>query len=451
MISDKILISGEFMSKQVLFITSKPELFQLATIFLNQGADEVSCHIANTISKSVDALKKQAYDLIFIGHQITKDIELKELTTVLLGHLKHVSHMKIFGTNKALRGQEFAQYYSQLVPMSKMLLDIFESLSLAMEEKEYIQFPVYALESFNEYPFDCYLKINKNSQENYIHLFRERDLVEKEDFEKLEKKNVISLYVSLTQLRKKVEMFNKLLKQEQAEDLVQDPEQAQEMAAQYSFQILQEAGLNISEEILERNQEAYSHTRQIIKNSRGKGKLKDLVFKGDDFYLKHVSMTSLMCCYILDELKVTDEGFRYKLCSAAYFQNIFLEGEDELKILSDSQLNVLAKERKERVANHALNAVQTLSQNPLIDNDVLKLIKEQHGDKRGISFPETIVSSSKISLIFQIATLFSQLYLIQYESFGNVSIEDIFQTIAKRLAFKDKSVLESFKAVAMSV
>lgn len=439
------------MTKQVLFITSKPELFQLATIFLNQGEANVNCHIANSISKSVDALKKQAYDLIFIGHQITVDLELKELTSILIGHMKHVSQMKIFGTNKALRGQDFAQYYSQLVPISKMLLDIFNSLALEQVDMEYIQFPVYALESFEEYPFDCYLQITKNSQENYIHLFRERDPIEKEDFEKLEKKNVISLFVSLPQLKKKVEIFNKLLKQEQAEDLVQDPEQAQEVAAQYSFEILQEAGLNISTEILERNQEAYSHTRQIIKNSRGKNQLKDLVFKGEDFYLKHVSMTSLMCCYILDELKVKDESFRYKLCSAAYFQNIFLEGEDELKILSDAQLNLLAKERKERVANHALKAVQVLSQNPLIDNDVLKLIKEQHGDKRGIAFPETIVSSSKISLIFQIATLFSQLYLVQYESFGNVSVEDIFQTIANRLASKDKSVLESFKAVALSV
>ncbi len=439
------------MSKQVLFITSHPNLFQLSTIFLNQGSENVVCHIANSVSKSVEALKKQAYDLVFIGHQLNRDLELKELTTVLVSHLKHITDMKVFGTNKALRGQEFAKYYGQLVPMSKMLIDISDVLGIKQSEVEYIQYPVYALESFDEYPFDCYLKITKNGEDNYIHLFRERDPIENDDFTKLEKKNVISLFVSLKQLRKKVEIYNKILKQEQAEKLVKDPEHAQEVAAQYSFEILQESGLNISPEVLTRNQEAYSHTQQIIKNSRGKTKLKDLVFKGDDFYLKHVSMTSLMCCYMLEELKVTDDSFRYKLCSAAYFQNIFLEGEDELKIIKDSQLTNLNEERRERVSQHALLAVQTLSQNPLIDNDVLKLIKEQHGDKRGISFPEIIVSSSKISLIFQIATLFSQYYLIQYEMFDSVNLDDIFQQIASRLASKDKSVLESFKAVALSV
>tara|TARA_Y100000590_G_C15175121_1_gene808935 strand:+ start:32 stop:511 length:480 start_codon:yes stop_codon:yes gene_type:complete len=158
-----------------------------------------------------------------------------------------------------------------------------------------------------------------------------------------------------------------------------------------------------------------------------------------------------MCCFILDELKLVDDSNRQKLCTAAYFQNIFLENEEELKVSLEEQVERFDDERRKRVENHPLLAYETLSKNPLIESDVLKLIREQHGDKRGIGFPELIMSSSKMSLIFQIATLFSQQYLMAYEIEGKIDPIQIFNYVASKLQAKDKVILDSFREVALAV
>lgn len=440
------------MSKKALFITSQPTLFQLSNIFLNNSEEEVECVLAESISESVSHLEAGGnFDLVFVGHKLVKDIEIKALTQKLVP-LINEGNVKIFGSNRAFKGQDFAFYYNELVPMSKILMDMHQSLSLGqVVDNEYVSFPLTSLESFEKFPFDCFLKIRKNDQPSYIQVFRENDDTDKEALEKYLSKGAKAVYVSLAKINQKMEILDKLLKSELGEELMSDPEKAHEVAAQYSFEILRESGLAISTETYERNQEAYSNTRELVKNSRNKDELKALVKKGDGFYFKHVSMTSLMCCFILDELKLVEDSNRQKLCTAAYFQNIFLENEEELKVSLEEQVERFQDERRKRVENHPLLAYETLSKNPLIESDVLKLIREQHGDKRGIGFPELIMSSSKMSLIFQIATLFSQQYLMAYEIEGKIDPIQIFNYVASKLQAKDKVILDSFREVALAV
>ena len=227
-----------------------------------------------------------------------------------------------------------------------------------------------------------------------------------------------------------------------------NPEEAHAMAAQYSFEILKESGLEISDEVFKRNEDAYRNTKELIKISPGKKEFKKLLDTGGDFYYKHVSMTSLMCCYILDELAIKDRGYRYKLCNAAYFQNIYLSEDSELKIDNHNELISFNEEDQKRISQHALMAFELLSKNPLVDSDVLKIVREQHGDKRGMGFPEVMSSTNKISLIFQLATAFSLHYLIQYEDFGQTDPIEIFNLLSKKLESKDKLILESFYKVA---
>ena len=76
------------------------------------------------------------------------------------------------------------------------------------------------------------------------------------------------------------------------------------------------------------------------------------------------------------------------MCLAAQFQNIFLHNEKELLIDSNDQLGHFVGDDKKRISHHPLMAAELLQKNPNFDSDVLIIIKEQHGDKRGIGFPE---------------------------------------------------------------
>jgi hypothetical protein len=92
-------------------------------------------------------------------------------------------------------------------------------------------------------------------------------------------------------------------------------------------------------------------------------------------------------------------------------------------------------------------ASELLRKNPNFDADVLKVIKEQHGDKRGIGFPEKIQSSLKLSLIFQISTLFAQTYLIQVDKGLSPNVAEIYNRIHGKLTMKDQSILKALKSV----
>lgn len=440
------------MSKKALFITSQPSLYELSNIFLNNSGEDVECVLADSLSKSVEFLSADDnYDLVFVGHKLNKDIEIKELTKCLVPMI-NTGKVKIFGSNKAFSGQDFAYYYNELVPISKILIDMHRTLELgAVLDNDYISFPLGSLDHFKEYPFDCFLKIKKQDKPSYIQIFREKDDKDQEDVDKYKNKGAKVVYVSLSKMNEKIGILENLLKSEIGEELLSDPDKAFEVSAQYSLDILRESGLDISEETLVRNKEAYNNTKNLVKNSRDRSHLKSLMNKGDGFYFKHVSMTSLMCCYILDELNLTDAAKRQKLCSASYFQNIYLENEDELKVSCDEELDKFDIDAKKRICNHPMMAFDTLAKNPLIDSDVLKLIKEQHGDKRGMTYPDMISSSSKMSLIFQIASLFSQRYLIEYEGSGEVNPIQIFNYVASKLNAKDKLILDSFREVAVAI
>jgi hypothetical protein len=437
------------MSKKALFITSQPSLYELSNIFLNNSEQEVECVWAESLSKSVEVLNADpSFDLVFVGHKLNKDIEIKELTKCLVPMINN-GGVKIFGSNKAFSGKDFAFYYNELVPISKILLDMYRSLELgAVLDNDFISFPLNSLDHFKDYPFDCFLKIKKNDKPAYIQIFREKDEKDQSDVDKYKNKGAKVVYVSLSKMNEKIEFLEKLLKSEIGEELLSDPDKAFEASAQYSLEILRESGLDISESTLTRNTEAYNNTKHLVKNSRGKNDLKSLMSKNDGFYFKHVSMTSLMCCYILDELLLTEESNRQKLCSAAYFQNIYLENEAELRVSSNEELEKFDLDAKKRICNHPMMAFDTLSKNPLIDSDVLKLVKEQHGDKRGMTYPDMISSSSKMSLIFQIASLFSQRYLVEYESDEKVNPIQIFNHVASKLNSKDQEILNSFREVA---
>ncbi len=162
-------------------------------------------------------------------------------------------------------------------------------------------------------------------------------------------------------------------------------------------------------------------------------------------------MTSLVCCYILQEINLDSKANRLKLCAASQFQNLFLKSEQELRVCSQEDLDIFDLNARKRVERHALLAMNLLAENPLIDSDVLKIVKEQHGDKRGIGFPKIMNSSSKMSFVFQTVSLFCQQYLIELEREGSVDLMKIVRYVEARVPDQDDFILKSMKNVAVTM
>ena len=440
------------MHKNVLFITSQTDLYELSSIFLNNGEHSVQCTLAKSLSESVAILGKDIdFDLIFVGHRVLKDMEIKNLSDALIPYINR-NKAGIFGTNKAFKGQDFAKYYNELVPLSKILIDMYNFLQLKQKgTANYISFPLESLLHFKSYPFDCYLKVKKSQQDSYVHLFRENDEIDKDDVKKFCHKKVDNVYASVNKINKKMKILKNALRVQSDLDVINNPEKAFERTTQFALEVLNDSGLKISDEVLNKSREAYNVIQTVLTSPKGRQSFRELIAKESSFYFKHISMTSLVCCYILQEINFDSKANRLKLCAASQFQNLFLKSEQELRVCSQEDLDLFDLNARKRVERHALLAMNLLAENPLIDSDVLKIVKEQHGDKRGIGFPKIMSSSSKMSFIFQTVSLFSQQYLIELEREGSVDLMKIVRYVEDRVPDQDDFILKSMKNVAVNM
>lgn len=437
------------MDKKILLITSQDDFSLLANIFLNNSKQDVQCVVAPSISESLKNIEENKnFDLIFLGHKVVKDESLKLLSQSLIPIINE-GKTKIYGTNKAFQGKEFAKYYNPFYPIVKIFVDIYYDLSLIKNPNEnFLSFPSLSLLDFKTFPFDCY----KKEKENYFQAFREGEEVEVGNILLECGEEDKTVYLSRKNINEKIKILNNALKVQLDIDCGDDPVGSFDAATDYTLQILAESGINVPEGAANINFSSFVNAVDISKEFDKKSRLKELVAKPSEFYVKHISLTGLMCQTILKETDLYDRKNIKKLLSASNFQNIFLESYSEYTIYEDEHINSdFSQEAKKRIENHALLAYDLLRKNPLFDTDVLVIIKEQHGDARGIGFPDQMVGKTRLSNVFQIASLFSQMYLMLYEKNPQVNTQAIFDYITDKVQSKDKSILKALRTISAEI
>lgn len=424
---------------KALFISSEDELHLLSSLFLNQGEKKIRVLPARSISESNDFLDEEKFNIIYLGHKIKKDQELSELAKRLMIQIKE-NKSTVFGTNKALKGKEWANYFNPMASHFSIMQEVVKHIGSTIKSEQTISIPILSVLEFDTYPADVYLhsegklkKVKKAGEDILI-----------EDIYGYQEMGHEVLHLHAQTIHEQIERMNE--SQEQFES--DNPEKNFEQALEYTVELLKTSNLPLKEEYVQMSTQAQAEVKNIIHASKeSRSVLKDLVSKKEKYYFKHMSMTSMICCFILDEMMLTDESMKQKLCLASQFQNIYLQNEKEHKVSNDDELVHFKPEDKKRIHQHALLAAELLKKNPNFDADVLKVIKEQHGDKRGIGFPDKIQSSLKLSLIFQISTLFSQTYLTHIDKGLTPNVAEIYDRIHKKLTMKDQSILKALKTV----
>lgn len=437
--------------KQVLFISSSKELQNFANIFLNNGYHNLELKMANSLSEAVNYLSSSdQYELIFLGHHIIQDQELTELAKALLPFTEN-PNVILCGTNKAIKSIPGAHYFHPFTPKNGIFVNLYYQLKLAPSYEKYIPMPLLAVNNFEFYPFDCYIKLQKSTGNEYVKVYKIGDEVFFDDVYKYQEKGVNQFFVDSKQILKSIQALSSQLDEDSLDEInTSNVEQVHEDSLEYVSDLLAQSGIEVSEENKQLTQRSFKLAKKIVKNSLDKNEfIEDLFNKDDLFYYKHITLTSVIGCYILDELYLNDERLKEKLCLAASLHNIFLEGTDQLKVDDPDQLDRFSKKDQKKLLEHPAMAAQFFISNEKVDSDVLKIIREHHGDKMGKSFPERIFSTLKLSIIFQMSTYFAQQYLVEVEFRNNYKVDcmKIFTKIYKRIETVDKSLLKALKEV----
>ena len=439
------------METNILFVSSEKILKQQACLFLLSDEQSINITFASNLKRSIEILDSpMKFDYIYLGHKVIVDDELKNLTKSLLPIINN-NEARIIGTNQALREKQWAQYWHELTPHRSLIQKVKSVVNISQSSSTYLKAPISILSQFDHYKFNFYLAVEKNQNKNYILLYKKGAEFEQDSFNKYVNKGLRSLYIK----KEELDSVQSSFKSEEDSDsieLCKSPNSALKLTSEYANEILKEAGFKISSNIHTLSSEVFKNALNLSDKIKDHKKtVLSLLERNEIFNYKHTSMTSLISCYILDELKLFDQNLKEKLCFSSFFQNIFLNTEFELKISDQSELASYSQKDKDRILNHAQKASKLLGQDNKISSDILRIITEQHGTNNGFGFSDKINSNLKLSLIFQIASDFSLSYLSEYEAFGCVDTGKIFEDIYKKVDHKHSNLLRSLQSVALKI
>lgn len=100
---------------------------------------------------------------------------------------------------------------------------------------------------------------------------------------------------------------------------------------------------------------------------------------------------------------------RERMTYIAYFHDISLENPEWMPINSESMLDEASftREQKKQIQNHALESASIIERFPKIPLGIGTILKEHHGSKTGVGFPDTLsISIAPLSMMFMVVESF---------------------------------------------
>jgi HD-GYP domain-containing protein (c-di-GMP phosphodiesterase class II) len=142
--------------------------------------------------------------------------------------------------------------------------------------------------------------------------------------------------------------------------------------------------------------------------------LKQILSNRIGYAYQHAHLTCVFGDFILSKTPKYDQKHLEILAFAAFFSDITLKTPEQVRINSQDDLenSSLNDEEKQIVQNHAKEACDMLKGSKLMNAEVLKVIREQHGSEDGVGFPLQVSEEiGSIAKVFMVANGFVKIML----------------------------------------
>ncbi|MBT3984476.1 MAG: hypothetical protein HOE90_24180 [Bacteriovoracaceae bacterium] len=166
----------------------------------------------------------------------------------------------------------------------------------------------------------------------------------------------------------------------------------------------------VTEEAIQLANASVKSMTKIVSKSKELGSMLKLLLKNKASYrFNHCQLISCVAFHMVYKMPWSSKEQTEKISYVAYFHDILLESDEEVKIHTNSQLSKLypLNEDEQRVKQHALQAAELTLKFPNIPIGVDTIIKQHHGIKSGVGFMETPpVGLAPLAVLFIIAECF---------------------------------------------
>lgn len=298
---------------------------------------------------------------------------------------------------------------------------------------------------------DLYLRVKRIDDDyQFIKRYFAKDQFAKEEIEKYVKSGVKDFYIEKSHYKNFLDAISELsLKRiEQAKNL---PSRNQINEAHNVFHLSVDRlhNIGIDELTIELTQENIKNMDELISHDSA---LLDFVKTLNQDKLSYSYAHVYLLCLLLN--KMTDQYdwgsplIKQRFMLAAFFHDIAIK-EQHLVLCNNKkqyEQGNYTRAEKEIILNHALNSSVIIDKFPKMMAGVSDIIREHHGAKNGIGFPETLsLTLTPMSIIFMVTETFVDRYLINMNQINRQKLEEIFFELEE--IFDKSSYASALKAL----
>lgn len=252
---------------------------------------------------------------------------------------------------------------------------------------------VFTLES------DIYIRVKKSgSASHFVKRFHAGEKFQQEDIERYKDMGLKEFFITKEQFSHFVNFVTEKLINEMYDAKLE------KQAKAYAITIDRIHSLGIDELTVELVVESINTMERTLNDNDVLANfLKRLKSEQLSFAYAH----SFLCCLILhkivDKFEWDSIKMKERLTYVAYFHDISLEESELMQISSESMMEdtKLTEAQKKLVMNHAQESANIIERFPKIPMGIGTILKEHHGSKNGIGFPEALsISIAPLSMMF---------------------------------------------------
>lgn len=448
--------------KLVLIIQNKSPIRDYMELVLSANPN-VNMILHSNASDSIVFLDLSPdVDLIFIGHDIFLDVELKAFNDSIKQYAKNNNKVLIIGSNKGLQKLDASKYIHPQSPIDKILNILKDTLSLersTFASQDFHPVPLSLCLGIYQNPCDFHIKIGKDDSAKYIKRFKSKDLFDKDAVQTLIVKDMAKVYVH----KDDVEILNSYFKNKiKKEDFCSTPRKENDIVKVYSNSIkdsldyvsymLKNTSIKSSGAVLVSRIFENMRDEVLLLPSNNKKLINQFFINSleseNDFATKLVTLTSIISTNMVQDATWGNSEMINKVIYASCFHDLALKGSQKLiSCLSEKERSFLNEDDANQVNNHAHLVVSQLKELSVLPLGTDKIILEHHGSRNGVGLPSDQVTTTKVSTLFMVASEFSTRLLVKYENdISGLDLQNFVNDELQRIKKIDNEIFELLKA-----
>jgi len=283
-------------------------------------------------------------------------------------------------------------------------------------QTEYVPVSLNYFKVISSYTLECdvYIRVRKNDHEShYVKRLHAGDFFLQSDINKYKEMGLKDFYIPKDQFTRFVNFVTEKL----TGDIANSKLEMQSNAYEITLDRLHSLGIDeLTVELVNESIRAMEHS---MKNMNGLTQFLHTMRANQLSYsYAHSYLICLILHKIVDQFEWDSVKMKERMTYLAYFHDISLENPELMKINSEKKLEsqALSREEKKVILNHALESANIIDRFPKIPLGVGTILKEHHGSKSGIGFPETLsISISPLSMMFMVVESFVDEFLEIHE------------------------------------